>query len=108
MDSKINELHMSDLKIGAFVCVLVGYVFLILPENMYSDFRRIFCPESSQDLVETNSLTRRYKYSTPASPIPASNANAIISNINVHNSNANTTNIQNCKINSFSNNVTNR
>lgn len=67
MDTEINRLKINNLKFGSIVCVFIGYLFLILPKNMYSDFKKYLCPEPNLDFTETNSLTRRYRH-TPASP----------------------------------------
>ena len=77
IDIFINKVTLSDLKIGALVSICVGYIFLILPENMYSDLRKRFCHETSQDYVETNSLTRRYRHSTLPSTFSNMTTNAI-------------------------------
>lgn len=61
-------MDVADLKIGAILFICVGYLFLLLPENLYQDFKQHFCPEPEQ--IETYSLTRRYKYSSPVSPSP--------------------------------------
>ena len=72
MDTHINKLELSDFKLGAFLCILIGYIFLILPENMYADCREKYFPQSREE-VETHSLTRRYKYQT-SNPSPILNA----------------------------------
>ena len=63
MDVQINNLGLSDFKLGAFLCILVGYIFLILPENLYTDLKQRLFPRSHEE-IETHSLTRRYKYQT--------------------------------------------
>ena len=63
MDVHINNLGLSDFKLGAFLCILIGYIFLILPENMYTDCKQKYFPQSHEEL-EPHSLTRRYKYQT--------------------------------------------
>ncbi|RNA18460.1 thiamine transporter SLC35F3 isoform X1 [Brachionus plicatilis] len=68
LDTEINKLKINDLKFGSIVCVFIGYLFLILPNNMYSDFKKYLCPEPNPESTEANSLTRRYRYSSPASP----------------------------------------
>ena len=73
MDTHINRLELSDFKLGAFLCILIGYIFLILPENMYADCREKYFPQSREE-VETHSLTRRYKYQTNSNPSPILNA----------------------------------
>ena len=72
MDVQLNELQLSDLKIGAIICICLGYFFLILPENIYTDFRNRFFPEPIEN-VGASSLTRRYKYAAPASPNTVTN-----------------------------------
>jgi hypothetical protein len=67
LDVQVNDLALSDLKIGAIICICLGYFFLILPENIYTDFRSRFMPEPV-DTLGASSLTRRYKYNAPASP----------------------------------------
>jgi hypothetical protein len=73
MDTKMNKLEMSDFKLGAFLCILIGYIFLILPENLYTDCKEKYFPQSHEE-VETHSLTRRYKYQTNSNPSPILNA----------------------------------
>jgi hypothetical protein len=70
MDVQMNDLVLSDLKIGAIICICLGYFFLILPEDIYTDVRNRFCPEpvDAVDAMGHSSLTRRYKYTAPASP----------------------------------------
>jgi hypothetical protein len=63
----MNDLELDNLKVGAIICICLGYFFLILPENIYTDFRNRYWPEPV-DAMGASSLTRRYKYTAPASP----------------------------------------
>ena len=73
MDTQLNQLGLSDFKLGAFLCIFIGYIFLILPENLYSDCKAKYFPDSHEE-IETHSLTRRYKYASPTSPSPILNS----------------------------------
>jgi hypothetical protein len=71
IDVEFNDLDVVDLKIGAILFICIGYIFLILPENLYQDFKQHFFPEPDEpNESQTYSLTRRYKYSSPVNPSP--------------------------------------
>lgn len=70
IDIKVNDLIPSDLKIGAFISILTGYLLLIIPENFYTYLNNHFWPETTQEIIETHSLTRRYRPQTTNSPSP--------------------------------------
>lgn len=53
------------------MCVLIGYIFLAIPEDLYSQCKGKFFPDP-QEHIET-SLTRRYKYTSPPAPSPVLN-----------------------------------
>ena len=70
MDVFLNDVKLSDLKIGAITCICIGYIFLILPEDFMSKLRK---KNDSMDEMNSSSMimARRYKYSTPSSPLQA-------------------------------------
>jgi hypothetical protein len=62
IDININNVLPSDLKIGAFLSIISGYLLSMLPENVYTYLKNHYWPEHHEH-QETNSLTRRYKSS---------------------------------------------
>ena len=60
IDIEYLDAQFQDFQIYAFTTMLLGYIFMILPDNIYTYFRGYFCPLNSDD-NENNSLTRRYR-----------------------------------------------
>jgi hypothetical protein len=63
MDLRINNLTPNSLKISAFLSISIGYLLIMIPENMYNYVKNRFWPETHEH-IETYSLTRRYKQTT--------------------------------------------
>ena len=68
------------------ICAFIGYIFLIVPENLYSECKKYFCPELHEP-AENNSLTRRYKSTQPPSPSPTLNQPKMNTNNAIRSSN---------------------
>jgi hypothetical protein len=58
----MNDLSINDLRISAILAISIGFILINLPNNFYSNAKKQLCGVSlSQEHIEMNSLTRRYK-----------------------------------------------
>lgn len=60
IDGIFFNTEFNDLKIAAFISIIIAYIFLMLPDNTYEFIKKYICP-SIADEKETNSLTRKYQ-----------------------------------------------
>jgi hypothetical protein len=92
---QLNDVELSDLKIGAIICICIGLGFLIVPEKLIKYVTKKLSGEDSsgesgggaltsaavaaaaaaassqsQNSMVVGPAARRYKYSTPSSPNP--------------------------------------
>lgn len=79
LDIRNSEFLLSNMRVQAFASIIISYILLILPPNLYMNCRKILCPEPQQN-IKMNSLTRRYRntsnfINTNASPVMSGNRN---------------------------------